>query len=277
MTSRSRAWCFTWNNPERSDISEILNNEKNKVRYAVWQRERGASGTEHLQGYIQFDSQITLATVKKRISKTAHFEIARGNAADNKRYCTKEDTRIEGPWEIGSAVDKGMRSDIVKAKEILNEGGMSKLADEMPEMIVKYPRGMQMLHGLLQKKSTMRKRLNIDVFVLLGKPGTGKTRYVYDTEGFENTYSLTVGDRLWFDGYEGQKVLLIDEFYGGIKYSMMLQLLDIYPLRLDIKGGSVWANWEKVYITSNSPVREWYKGVPDTGALERRIKNVFDF
>jgi len=91
----------------------------------------------------------------------------------------------------------------------------------------------------------------------------------------ENIFKIDGDDTLWWDGYQGQKILLIDDFYGTIKYGKLLNILDIYPLRLPTKGGHTYANWEKIYITSNDKPDKWYqKGL--TPALERRLNTIID-
>jgi hypothetical protein len=60
-----------------------------------------------------------------------------------------------------------------------------------------------------------------------------------------------------FNGYDGEKVLLIDDFNGWIKYT--LRILDGYPLRLNIKNGVTWARFDRVYITSNAKPANFYK------------------
>lgn len=94
--SRVRNWCFTVNNP---DIDDILPDHAD-IRYVVWQRERGAEGTEHWQGYVEFDKPMRLAAVKLWLP-TAHFEPRRGTRDQARDYCMKADSRINGPWERG--------------------------------------------------------------------------------------------------------------------------------------------------------------------------------
>ena len=64
----------------------------------------------------------------------------------------------------------------------------------------------------------------------------------------------------WWDGYDGDEILLIDDFYGQIKVARMLHLMRGYQCRLPIKGGFTYAMWQKVYITSNTHPNMWYNG-----------------
>lgn len=69
-------------------------------RFVVWQREKGAEGTEHLQGYIELHAPIRLSAMVEWL-RGAHFEPRRGTRDQARDYCMKEDSRLAGPWERG--------------------------------------------------------------------------------------------------------------------------------------------------------------------------------
>lgn len=102
-SARSRVWCFTVNNPDRTTIGSWY------VLAATWtfyQYEIGGeTGTPHLQGCCRFANAKTLVGAKEAIGNTAHLEIAQGTIGDNVRYCSKDDTRApgdsSGPFEFG--------------------------------------------------------------------------------------------------------------------------------------------------------------------------------
>lgn len=116
---------------------------------------------------------------------------------------------------------------------------------------------------------------NFECIVLWGISGSGKTRYVFDKFGPLNVYKLNNYDNLWFDGYNNQKILLIDDFYGNIKYWLLLNLLDKYHTNIPIKGGFKVSNWNKIFITSNEHWEYWYRNI-DISALKRRITNTIN-
>mgnify|MGYP000138013562 CR=1 FL=1 len=60
-----------------------------EVNYIIFGKEKGEQGTEHLQGYVELPEKKALGGVKKVIGQRPHMEIARGNAAQNKEYCSK--------------------------------------------------------------------------------------------------------------------------------------------------------------------------------------------
>lgn len=133
-----RHYVFTLNNPETTDKLP----EWERVRYAIWQLEEGEEGTPHLQGYVELSGPQRLSAMKKWLPR-AHFELRKGTRDQAKAYSSKEDTRLEGPWEIGvwEAGGSGKRNDIAAARDLLMEGvSRRELLEAHPEIIAKYPR-----------------------------------------------------------------------------------------------------------------------------------------
>lgn len=76
---------------------------------------------------------------------------------------------------------------------------------------------------------------------------------------------------MWFDGYQGQHTLILDDFSGDYcAFRYLLRLLDKYKLKVEIKGGFAWAVWTTVVITSNIHPVGWYHDT-DTSPLQRRL------
>lgn len=96
---RARNWIFTWNNHDMDELEVydcFLQSEW--VEGAVWQHEEGKEeGTPHLQGYVICTVPCTMSNMK-RVLDSAHWEIRRGSHREAIEYCTKQDTRIDGPW-----------------------------------------------------------------------------------------------------------------------------------------------------------------------------------
>lgn len=115
--------------------------------------------------------------------------------------------------------------------------------------------------------------------VYWGRTGAGKTRSVYDNLPSLDSLFVYAGSG-WFDGYDGQPIVLFDDFGGHeFKISYLLKLLDRYPIRVPVKGGFVhWAPQE-IYITSNIDPHNWYSNAnPEhVRALLRRITLIHEF
>lgn len=261
---KKRHWCFT-------SFKDALPKEFDScVRYVIYQREVCAeTKKQHWQGYIEFFDQKRIGQVKSIIGE-CHLEPRMGSRAEARDYCRKEDTSVRdsqvefGLWRE-DVNRKRKLADMLKSDMTLNE-----LIDESPIDYVRYHRGLDRLFHKRQRIEAQKFRKDMEVVALIGKTGTGKTRRACAEP---DHYILPCGDKLWFDGYDGQKCLIIDDFYGNIKYSYLLRILDGHELQVPIKGGFAYARWTKVIITSNDPPDCWYK-VGFTPALKRRVKSV---
>lgn len=86
---RARKWCFTLNNYTLDDVDTLI--RKWKTLNYVFQEETGVTGTQHLQGYVEFNNARWLSALHKEF-KRFHWEVMRNEqAAIN--YCQKSDTR----------------------------------------------------------------------------------------------------------------------------------------------------------------------------------------
>jgi len=125
----------------------------------------------------------------------------------------------------------------------------------------------------------------MEVLVYWGRTGTGKTRSVYEYSDSNNVQVYTLpqnykGGVVWWDGYDGQEVVLIDDFYGWLPLSYLLQLLDRYPFKVRTNDGYQEFRSKRIYITSNQDPREWYSGVQSEetkAAMLRRITSIKHF
>lgn len=100
---------------------------------------------------------------------------------------------------------------------------------------------------------------------LYGDSGTGKSTLCGKlakrglAEG-ESYFRHTSGDYQWWNGYAGQKVIVMEELRrnklktaGGL--AQFLVFLDKYPIPLPVKGGFTTRHYDRVFInTAQSPV-----------------------
>lgn len=95
-TNRSRAFCFTFNNYNETDVTQLLETLDETAEKYIFQEETGKEGTPHLQGVIRFKYQRSFESIKK-INNKIHWEICRNWIASVK-YCSKEETRTGQIW-----------------------------------------------------------------------------------------------------------------------------------------------------------------------------------
>lgn len=90
-----------------------------------------------------------------------------------------------------------------------------------------------------------------------------------------DAYPKVPSTKFW-DGYQGQESVIIDEFRGDIGISNLLRWFDRYPCLVEIKGSSTVLCAKLFIVTSNLHPREWYPTLDSATflALERRLEIV---
>lgn len=272
--SRAHGFCFTINNYTEEDIKKCQKLLA-EADYGIIGKECGQSGTKHIQGYGYWKNKKCFGSLQKFFGN-AHIEQAQGNPKQNKTYCSKENNYEE----FGEIPSQGSRNDIAEFRDsILSGMTEEELIMEYPIMMAKYDRFYQRCRNIVLKKEA-QKMNPVDVTVITGETGIGKTHMVYAENDINDIYKAEVGDgssgSIFWDNYNGESVILIDDFHNNFKLDYMLRLLDKYPMKLNIKGGYTWKCAKKIYITSNINVDDWYRYCPveHRKALRRRINNI---
>lgn len=298
----SRQWLFTLNNPTTYTPFEFSQHLKEVTTAYIFQLEVGQNGTPHYQGFVQFANRRRLNGVKSLLSiSTIHLEPRKGSVDQAIAYCSKEDTRAPcgtevglpgvsgegwrllpedvGPHRYGEFTSQGSRTDLSSATALAFTGvGIKRVAEEYPEVFVKYPRGMYELCRM----SVQPRRSPPLVSLLYGPTGVGKTRYVVEKVPFEQLY-IKEPDTAWFDGLEDHTDVLFDDFIGKncVSCTQLLRLLDRYNVQVAVKGAyRTFNSVTRIWITTNYHPREWYdwsNREESYKALERRIHQVIVF
>lgn len=280
----STHWCFTVHGH-----TAMLYELPEGVQYVVYQEELPPSNALHIQGYVQFERKKNGTTVTNLVRDwfepaegMPHTEPARGSDEDNENYCTKEATRIPdggGPYRYGVRVPhagkKGGRSDLLAVQRKLDSGAsIKRIAQEHFSDFAKYERAFRNYKRLMVEPRNSRP----EIFVHIGPSGCGKTRHV--REAYPDAYwhpgATATGD--WWDDYDGELVVVFDEFYGHkMSFSKLLSMLDWGQLRVQTKGGSAQLAAITFVFTSNQDPQDWYNKEkthqPDweTNPLKRRL------
>lgn len=260
----AKRWCFTLNNPTEQEVQTATRFCEAEFHFAIVGREVGQCGTPHLQGFLHFRSKKRLSALKK-IFQRAHWEKARGSDAENKEYCSKEGNVLT---MVGHPCGSNTTSDLAEAVAAVHAGRrMIEIARDFSEAYVKYGAGLHRLHLLIGNRP---RDFKTEVTVLWGPPGKGKSRWAAELPG--DKYYKMKGD--WWDGYTGEEIVVIDDFYGWLPYCELLRLMDRYPHKVPFKGGYMEFTSKHIVITSNSPPMDWYKSIENKAAMYRRFTRV---
>lgn len=198
-----------------------------------------------------------------------YLQGANGSQQQNIEYCTKDKDFEQ--W--GKVQAQGKRTDLQIIKDKIDGGARpQEIADEHFAKWVQYRRSFQRYREL---QVTAEYRPDVEVYLLVGNAGTGKSRFVYEYTRGEVWINSDPTLR-WFDGYTQQETVLLDDFRGDAEFALLLRLLDIYPIDVQVKGGFVPWNPMKIFVTSNVNPESWYVG-QDTSPLRRRFKRIVKF
>lgn len=139
-----------------------------------------------------------------------HLEIRRGSSRQAADYCRKDGE----VFEVGEISAQGNRTDLTELKESIESGNLDVIETHF-ELYCRYKNGID---ALLDKQYLKKKRTTMTVgYWFYGPTGTGKSHRAFEMAG-EDVYVWT-DDNGWWDGYRGQKTVIINDFRGSIKYN----------------------------------------------------------
>lgn len=295
MAKKYSAWAFTYqwknkildragdlvdcdwhDNGFKDEIKGQIENPKCPITYAVMGREVApTTGQVHWQGYIQLKEEMSMAKVKKYFRWSLHLGFARGSDEENYKYCTKEGKFVEyGVRMAHEGYGQGKRSDLDELKKDIRSGKDDLYLMDKHEAAWKYGKAMDRYKTLLALKAQKEqgyKKKEVELFV--GGTGCGKTRKAVE----ENPDYFILNQSptgCWWDGYNGESCVIIDEFRGWMPYAQLLRITDGYPTTVPVKGGTIPLMAKKIVITSNVEPESWYKVDAQMETLEPLYRRI---
>lgn len=262
---RSRAWCFTLNNPldeEEKSLKEL------ECRYMIFGREVGEEGTPHLQGYVYFKSLKSLKQVKKCMPR-AHLEVAKGNPDQNIEYCSKDGDVFErGDKPIGGKRKSASVKERMERNKKLKTLSLNELVDSGEISILAVRKLKNARLDLAQEGAPTEADACRGVWYY-GPPGTGKSHKAR----MENPGAYIKAQNKWWDGYAGEDVVILDDFDSKVLGHHLKIWADKWAATGEVKGGKVNLRYSKFIITSNyHPSELWPEDERLEAAITRRFK-----
>lgn len=265
MARKFTSWVFTWNNYPEDHEKIFQKLVKGEVfRYFAWGEEIGEKGTPHLQGFFGTRNSRAHQGLKQYLPGI-WFEGMKGRLKDSEAYCSKQ-SKLK---TVGEMPVQGKRNDLNEIKEkILKE---KKNPGDIIDSLENFQQ-IRFAECLMKYRKPYKGERIVKYY--WGSTGTGKTKTAdeelvdYDTISYSNGFII---------GYNGNKNVLIDDFRGEMPYNLLLKLCDRYSVVINIKGGTMPWNAEKITITSDRNIDLLYKNVGDLGQLKRRITEFREF
>lgn len=216
-----------------------------------------------------------MSRVRSVIGGKPHLEIRAGPHKTAVLYCTKEDTRVDGPYHYGEPVDDknaGKRTDLDGFYKQVRGGATDlELADDNFGLFCRYLRGIDRV----RLASSAARKEKTSVILLIGPSGTGKTSWVHR---YASGSIYTKPKDGWWNGYHGQPNVLLDDMADWLPYQMLLDICDRYPTSVPQKLGSpVVFNSRAIYITCVRPPKQWGYHVYSLIEFYRRVDIVYEF
>lgn len=281
MTTSSR-YCFTINNYTAADERACCDYFAGpRVRYGIYGREIGSSGTPHLQGFLILRSASRRSAVSRALPR-AHLEIARGTSVQARDYCKKD-----GDFhEVGTFPDsQGKRSDldtlISWCDDFITEHGRAPtspdIAKHQPHAYLKYPRFRALAahrapqrrlefgepndfqRGFLERLGEPFDDRTID-FIVNGAGGAGKTwlcRYLLTNDSRVQILGIGKKSDIAYMVDESKSIFIFNVGRGQMEYlsyALLEALKDRMLMSTKYQGQmKTWATPVFVAVFSNEP------------------------
>ncbi len=269
------------------------------VKFLAWRpleramvcREAHADGAKHLHVLFWCKTRVDLRTCRSLdaiLGKHGNYQVMKDPVASVK-YLMKEKDFVSFGFDpveyVAAAMAKRARTHKWDTVVDLVQSGGSLTKFEDQAFIARNLRSLLAYASWWKTHNPVHRvagadgsRWRVRVVVLWGPTGLGKTRWATDGAGIRGDVFVLPAQRpggVWWDGYLGERVLLLDDF-DPAKMSILtlFRVLDSYKFVGMIKGASVTADWLEVIITNNCHPHDWYPqaNYARQSALSRRIK-----
>ena len=151
---------------------------------------------------------------------------------------------------------------------------MEDIVEQHTATYIRYPRGIERTFEVLGK--LQKCEWEMEVIVLWGSSGSGKTTLA--KQSFPNYYLFMPqrGATTWWNKYQGEETIIIDEFANNFPFHYALQVLEQPGILVETKGNTVQLTAKRIVITSmKSPIEWWPNQTEDRLSLYRRLSAVY--
>lgn len=237
-----------------------------------------ADGLHHVHAVLSTKNPVRLKTLQDCFHGI-HAESMRGTKEQASAYLRKEGKFEEKGEKVLAEIDideiqsnQGQRSDLAAYGELLEKGYTPKqIFLECGIESQKYRTIIENQYYLLRDRETPVKR-ELNVIWHTGLSGSGKS-YTYvklcETHGEENVYFITDYKNPW-DDYNGEPIVVMDDFKSNVPLTELLTWLDCYKAKLRARYANKKALYKEVHITSVYPPEAAFRKYVEHG--ENRVE-----
>lgn len=259
----ARAYVFTINNWTEEQYQALFELE---CLYLVVGEEVGEQGTPHLQGYVYFKNARRFNAVRKLIPGHIEKAVTTKEAIE---YCKKDGKfREKGVAPIGAVGKKCTMEERAAKNKRLRDTPLNELV-ENGEIHISEVRKLKNARLDLAQEKNHYDHDDVRGEWYWGEPGTGKSRKARE----ENPGAYLKQQNKWWDGYQGEEVVILDDYDTDTLGHHLKIWGDRYACSGEVKGGVVNLVHKKFIITSNYPPEHfWPQDEQLVKAIRRRFK-----
>lgn len=276
-STQARYWIGTIHHNHNNGVWAAPDTLPEGVVWFRGQLERGEQGRVHWQLFAAFDKKVRITTVKA-VCGNGHWEPSRSYAAES--YVWKEDTAIPGTryilsiytnfrFELGAKkFNPSSRTDWAKLRDLAKSGQISKCLDVAPDATIRHYSALKHIaRDFMAKPADLQDICGIWIY---GPPGVGKSHYA--RRHYEDIYDKMCNK--WWDGYQGQKSVLIDDLDLSHKVlgHHLKRWADKYSFLAESKGHAINIRPDRIIVTSNYKMDQiWTEDEALLEAIKRRF------
>lgn len=305
---QSRKWLLTFNNPlehgfSHEQIRGLLEQFRSLVYWCMCDEEGDECSTLHTHLYLVLRTPATAERINN-VFPNVHRDKPYGKSSECRAYILKDGEKfnkgVNGHYEYvdGSGSShvginysdtfeewgempqehQGKSKDVERILELVKDGASNlEIIENVPSAMLNIEK-VERTRSLFRDSAFADSWRSLEVTYIFGSTGVGKTRSVMDKYGYANCYRVT-DYKHPFDTYDGQDVLILEEYRSQFKIADILNYLDGYPLLLPCRYFNRQACFTKVFIITNIPPDYQYSGVAEESkkAFYRRIHKVVQY
>lgn len=268
---RARSWCFTLNNYTPADelaLSEVV------CEHMIYGREVGEEGTPHLQGFVRFRHAKTGRTVRG-IRPGWHIEVAR-NLDAAIEYCRKDGDVVERGSttcvlaQRANAQARGGAANSERWSEAYKAAQEGRYEDIPADIRFKHDTTIQRIRLKRLSEECPDSIEALENEWIWGPTGSGKST----TAREENPGAYFKMRNKWWDGYEYEPVVIIDDLdptHEQWIQSFLKDWADHHKFRCELKGSSACIRPRRIIVTSQYEISQIFKDPETVAALRRRF------
>lgn len=235
------------------------------IQYLVCGFEQASTGQNHIQGTVYFKVKKSFSFCLKKFAP-AHIEICR-NVQASIVYCKKDKNFIDfgsPPLDRAESCSAARLSRAEKNKRLLS-GSLLSLVEQgilPPNQVPLIKKARQILASELPAYE----HDSVRGIWFVGPPGVGKSHEA------RSLYPIRYDkpQNKWFDGYEGEEVILLDDLDTDALGHHLKIWMDKWACSAETKFGKVNLRHKQFVVTSNYSPEELFKCPIMAQAIRRR-------